>query len=154
MLLQPLHILILMNCIAAFMMPEKIVEEARNTEEQNIHRLCTERDSRKYTSAKKRQLRFLLGSSSGSSESDESCRQVYSGAAMIVLPGSSRSDDNGTQETEELIADSGIFTATDSEKSSASVGHHSVSTSNRTGSCSDISEVSDALLGEQGQEMT
>ncbi|XP_076463040.1 uncharacterized protein LOC143295301 [Babylonia areolata] len=61
----------------AFIMPEKIDDDdggggegsGRGSREgQNIHRLCTQRDN-KYTAAKKQQLRFLLGSSSGSSGS-------------------------------------------------------------------------------------
>lgn len=128
-------------------MPEKIEEAARNTEEQDMHRFCTERDNSKYTFAKKRQLRFLLGSSSGS-DSEESCRL---GAREIVLPGGRGGGPEGMDGGDHAKADSGIFVATDSEKSSSSGRHYSLSNSNRTGSCSDISEVSDALLGEGSQ---
>ena len=134
------------SLLSAYIMPEKIEEEARHSEEQDMHRLCQQRDSSKYTLAKKRQLRFLLGRSSGS-ESDESFR-----GQGVVLPG----DGAGVcpRGAEQAKADSGIFVATDSEKSSSSRGgrHHSLSNSNRTGSCSDFSEASDALLRGEAED--
>ena len=135
-----------MSLLSAYIMPEKIEEEARHSEEQDMHRLCQQRDSSKYTLAKKRQLRFLLGRSSGS-ESDESFR-----GQGVVLPGGGAGV--CPRGAEQAKADSGIFVATDSEKSSSLRGgrHHSLSNSNRTGSCSDFSEASDALLRGEAED--
>ena len=139
-------------------MPERIANsgEARS-QEQQIHRLCTARDSHRYTTERKRQLRFLLGSSSSGSDSSDNSAGRSMGR-MVVVAGGRGVTGRGQGEEEEseesaLKTDSGIFVATDSDKSSCAgsgAGRgRSLSDGTWTDSHSDVSShVTKALLVE------